>query len=87
MACGVPVVAADIGQISEVVTHGRTGLLYSPGDFNALLARCEQLLAKPALRQSIGLAASKFVRGKFTWDKNAARVVKLAKKLKAARRK
>jgi glycosyltransferase involved in cell wall biosynthesis len=86
MACGVATVAADVGQISEVVTDGKTGLLYPPGNLNALVARCEQLLANPKLRADIGKAAAKLVRRKFTWDKNAARVVKLAQRLKTTRR-
>ena len=87
MACGVPVVAADVGQISEVVRAGKTGLLYPSGNLKALVSRCEELLANPALRESIGAAASKLVREKFTWDQNAARVVALARKLKTTRHK
>jgi glycosyltransferase involved in cell wall biosynthesis len=81
MACAVPVVAADLGQISEVVTHGRTGLLYPPGDLDALVARCERLLDDPALRADLGSAAARLVHRKFTWAHNAARVEALAKKL------
>ncbi len=86
MACGVPVVAANLGQISEVVTDGKTGLLYPPGNLNELVARCERLLANPRLCASIGSTAAKLVRRKFTWDHNAARVVKLARDLKRTRR-
>lgn len=81
MACGVPVVAADLGQISEVVTDGSTGLLYPPGNLNALVSRCEKLIANPALRTAIGKAAARLVHRKFTWDHNAARVVELARRL------
>jgi glycosyltransferase involved in cell wall biosynthesis len=82
MACGVPVVAAKLGQISEVVTDGKTGLLYPPGNLNELVARCERLLANPKLCESIGRAAAKLVRQKFTWDHNAARAAQLAQRLK-----
>ena len=34
MACGVPTVAARLGQIEEVVRHGETGLLYTPGQLD-----------------------------------------------------
>ena len=83
MACGVAVVAARQGQIAEIVRHGKTGLLYPPGNVTALVANCERLLKDVALRRRLGAAAAKLVRGKFTWDKNAARVVALAKRLGA----
>lgn len=87
MACGVPVVAARLGQITDVVTDGKTGLLYPPGNLDALTARCEKLLADAKLRAAIGAAAAKFVRSKFTWDRNATRVIALARDLVATRRK
>jgi glycosyltransferase involved in cell wall biosynthesis len=78
MACGVPVVAAAVGQIPEVVRDGETGLLYPPDDIDALVSACGQLLANPALRQRLGKAAAAEVHGRYTWDHNAARVVELA---------
>jgi len=83
MACGVAVVAARQGQVAEVVRHGRTGLLYPPGDFRALVANCERLLANATLRHGLGAAAAKVVRENFTWDLNAARLIQLAKNLRA----
>ncbi len=83
MACGVPVVAAKLGQIAATVRHGKTGLLYPPGNLNALVACCERLLGDEALRRELGAAAVKLVHSKFTWDGNAARVTILAKQLGA----
>ena len=82
MACGVPVVAANLGQIAEVVTHGQTGLLYPPGDLDRLAECCEDLLANPRLRQDLGAAAAKLVRSQFTWDHNAATVAEIARGLR-----
>jgi glycosyltransferase involved in cell wall biosynthesis len=85
MACGAPVVAASLGQIAEVVRHGVTGLLYPPGELDALVATCERLLEDPDLRRRIGRAAAKEIHGRYTWDHNAARVIDLARSLIAAR--
>jgi glycosyltransferase involved in cell wall biosynthesis len=86
MACGVPVVAASLGQIAEVVRDGETGLLYPPGEFDALVASCDRLLEDPDLRRRMGRAAAKEIHGRYTWDHNAARVIDLAQDLVAARR-
>jgi glycosyltransferase involved in cell wall biosynthesis len=83
MACGVPVVAAKLGQIAETVRHGKTGLLYAPGNSDALVANCERLLGDEALQRRLGSAAARLIHSRFTWDHNASRVVALAKKLNA----
>jgi glycosyltransferase involved in cell wall biosynthesis len=85
MACGVPVVAAASGQIVEVVHDGETGLLYPPGDLEALTAACDRLLADSALRQRLGQAGAREIHSQYTWDHNAARVSELACSLMAAR--
>src|SRR5207253_6102752 len=72
MACGVPVVAAEIGQIAEVVRDGETGLLYPPGDADAFVAACDRLLADPPLRRRVGEAAAEEVATRDTWGPNAA---------------
>ena len=87
MACGVPVVAANLGQIPEVIRDGKTGLLYPPGNLDALVARCEKLLGDARLRAIIGKAGARLVHRQYTWKRNAAAVVKLAAKLKRQRRK
>lgn len=86
MACGVAVVAAGLGQIAEVVRDGETGLLYPYAQVDALVAACERLLADPALRRSLGQAAAKEIRDRYTWDHNAERVAELARSLNVARR-
>jgi glycosyltransferase involved in cell wall biosynthesis len=86
MACGVPVVAARIGQIAEVVTDGKTGLLYPPGDLDALESRCDELLGSARRRTALGRAAARLVHQQFTWEINAARVGELARALRASPR-
>jgi glycosyltransferase involved in cell wall biosynthesis len=86
MACGIPVVAAELGQIGEIIDDGKNGLLYPAGDLKALTARCEKLLTNRQLRARLGAAALKRVHRDFTWDKNAARVVEIARALKLARK-
>ncbi|MBA3482575.1 MAG: glycosyltransferase family 4 protein [Pirellulales bacterium] len=84
MACGVPTVAARLGQIEEVVRHGETGLLYAPGELDALTAACDRLLNDVALRQDLGQRAAEEIHRRYTWDQNAARVVELVQSLATA---
>lgn len=86
MACGVPVVAAKLGQIAQTVRHGKTGLLYPPGNIASLVANCDRLLNDAALRQRLGDAAANLVHREFTWDHNATRVIELARALGAGRK-
>jgi glycosyltransferase involved in cell wall biosynthesis len=81
MACGVPVVAAAVGQIAEVVRNDETGLLYPPDDIDALVAACDQLLTDPGRRQRLGQAAGKEIHERYTWNHNAERVVEIARSL------
>lgn len=65
MATASPVVATDAGSISEVIDHGRDGLIVDQRDPRQLANALEELLGDPARRRRLGgLAASK-VRRKF----------------------
>ncbi len=56
-ATGKPVVASDIGGLSDVVVDGETGLLAPAGDSEALAAAMARLLADAELRGQMGEAA------------------------------
>ena len=85
MACGVPVVAAGLGQIAEVIRDGATGLLYPPGELDALTAACDRLLTDPALHRRLGQAGAEEIHKYYTWDHNAVRMTELARSLITAR--
>jgi glycosyltransferase involved in cell wall biosynthesis len=55
LACGVPVVAANVGGLPEVVRDGENGLLIPPGDAVALAAALDKL-AEPVVRARLGAA-------------------------------
>jgi glycosyltransferase involved in cell wall biosynthesis len=46
---GVPVIATDLGGMSEVVVHGVSGLCFPRGDASALAAAIERILVEPEL--------------------------------------
>lgn len=65
MALGKPLVASNVGGLSEQVTDGHNGLLYSAGDIDALVAQLERLATAPA-RQAIGSIARLEVEAHFS---------------------
>lgn len=75
LACGVPTVAADIGQPSALIREGETGLLYRPGDAASLAAKIRQLASDPAAARQMAWQGAVQVRQHYTWDQNAAAVV------------
>ncbi len=79
MACGTAVVSADVGQISEVLKDGETGLLYAPGDLDQLASCCQRVLFDPSLQEFMGQQAADTVKRHYTWDGNARRVVDIAR--------
>ncbi len=58
MAAGLPCVASDIPVNREVITPGRTGLVFRLGDEESLLTSLTQLLTQPELRSTISQAAA-----------------------------
>ncbi len=67
MALAKPMVMSDIGGASEQVIHGQNGLLFEPGDIDALTQHLTTLTSS-ALRDQMGAAAARRVRQMFTLD-------------------
>ncbi|MDT8304302.1 MAG: glycosyltransferase family 4 protein [Anaerolineae bacterium] len=78
MAAGLPVVASDLGQISEVVEDRVSGLLVDPGDPGKLASAFDLLIRKPELRIRLGTAARRKVAADHSWQAIARRVFSLA---------
>jgi glycosyltransferase involved in cell wall biosynthesis len=72
MAMKKPVVALDSGGAPEIVDHGKSGLLSSPGDHEMLTANLLTLLRDPALRARMGEYGRRQVERRFTADRMAA---------------
>ncbi|MGI8983684.1 MAG: glycosyltransferase family 4 protein [Acidimicrobiales bacterium] len=57
MAAGIAVLAADEGGPAEMIEHGRSGLLYPPGDVTALAGLLRRVERDSTLRASLGAEA------------------------------
>lgn len=73
MASGTPVVASRIGGVAEIVQHGVTGYLVTPGDIAELRDRLTQLLSDASLARRMGTAARELALDRFTWQHVAQR--------------
>ncbi|MEI6611095.1 MAG: glycosyltransferase [Deltaproteobacteria bacterium] len=65
MACGLPVVATDVGGNHELVIPGENGYLVPPGNPGALSEALIQLLQDSELRHSLGMNSLNLVKDKF----------------------
>lgn len=60
-ASGLPVVAGDVGGVSEIVVSHATGLLVTPGDASAFSAAARELIVDGVRRTAFGEAARRRV--------------------------
>jgi D-inositol-3-phosphate glycosyltransferase len=81
-ACGVPVVAANVGGLRTLVTHGRTGFLVDsrrPADYAVAIGR---VLGDPELAARLAADAAAMA-GHYRWSTTAARLRRLYADLSA----
>ena len=69
MNYSVPVIASDIGGITDIVQHDRTGLLVPPGDEAALANALSRVLTDGALARTLGSAGRQRLHDAFSWDR------------------
>ncbi|HET6220383.1 MAG TPA: glycosyltransferase family 4 protein [Acidobacteriaceae bacterium] len=84
MRAGLPVVATDVGGVSESVHHNQTGLLVRHGDVASLRNALAHLIADPALRVALGSAGQRLWRAQFTASAMAARTLEVYQRALAA---
>lgn len=65
MAAGTPVVASDSGASREIVDDGQQGILFPPGDDEALVDAVARLLSDRSLATEMGRAGQKRVAERF----------------------
>jgi glycosyltransferase involved in cell wall biosynthesis len=70
-ASGKPVVASRLSGIPEAIEHAAQGLLFPPGDAEALAAALETLASDPGLCERLGAAARERMLREFDLRANA----------------
>jgi len=72
-ACGIPVVATDVGGLQSLVDDGETGFLVDAQSGEEFAVPVAQLLADPILAATIGSRAAAR-SGRYAWSMTAARL-------------
>jgi D-inositol-3-phosphate glycosyltransferase len=84
MACGTPVIGANVGGIKYSVADGKTGFLVPPKNPEALAEKIEQLISNKQLIAAMKKHAVKHVNKYFTWTNVANTVMNIYEKINAS---
>ncbi|MCM8825027.1 MAG: glycosyltransferase family 4 protein, partial [Candidatus Omnitrophica bacterium] len=76
MACGKPIVATNAGDLPEIVEDGKTGIIVTVGDPEALAAAILMLISNPEIRKKMGNNALKRVE-MFSYDSMVERYCRI----------
>lgn len=76
MACGIPVVASNVGGIPYVVENGKTGLLFERGSIDDLAEKIITLFQNRELREKMNKAAQERAK-EFSWERITDRTIEL----------
>lgn len=76
-AKGTPTIAANIGAITELVDHERTGLHFRPGDPTDLADKVERILAEPELLAQMRREARSEFEARYTAKQNYQRLMEI----------
>lgn len=83
LASGVPVIAPAAGGLLDLVDHGRTGYLFTPGDASDLAERVGTAASDADLRLEMGRRARRSVEGR-SWNVIGSQLVRHYKEVLAA---
>jgi glycosyltransferase involved in cell wall biosynthesis len=74
-----PVIATDVGGVSEMMVDKKTGFLVKEGDFEDLVDKLSSVLNNMKLAEAMGKNGRVFVENTFSWEKIAKNFLNLIK--------
>lgn len=74
-AAGLPVVATNVGGVSQIVEDGKTGFLVQPGDMAAMRDRIRQLVVDAELRHQLGNAGREKMQREYGVERMVTRMM------------
>lgn len=85
MACSLPVIATRVGGIPEAVEDGKSGILIDVKDVDSLADAINYLIMNNDLAGQMGSYGRRIVESKFTWQRNAEKMIGIYKEATNAR--
>jgi glycosyltransferase involved in cell wall biosynthesis len=70
LACGLPVIASNLGSMPEFVRHGYNGLLFRPGDPEDLARQVRWAFDHPEQLREMRVNARREFEEKYTAERN-----------------
>lgn len=70
LASGLPVIASRLGNMADMIAHGRTGLLFTPGDADALAETMAWAVSHPEAMAGMALEARAEFERRYTLERN-----------------
>ncbi len=86
MCVGLPVVAANVGGVCELIRSGENGLLVEKDDLQGLMCGIRTLIADPERRGAMAKSAQKTIEDRFSLETMAERTATTYEKLIAPKR-
>lgn len=83
MAAGCPVVASDVGGLSEIINHGENGFKMIPKSSDSLANNVVEILKNENLANTMKCNAKNMVKEKYTWNNVAVLTDCMYKMVKA----
>ncbi len=82
MAMRKPVLAVDVGPVTDIIVDGVNGCVFSKGDRKEFRSKLKHLVEDQKLRERIGNSGFDMVRRRHTWGKNAERLLCIFNRIK-----
>ena len=79
MAAGLPIVATNVGALSEEVEHGVNGFIVSPRDAGGVFAAVRALVEDESKRQTMAIASRRLAEERFDGCRNYNKILTLMK--------
>jgi glycosyltransferase involved in cell wall biosynthesis len=77
LASETPVVASNVGGISEIIINNETGFLVAPGEVKIFAEKVIELLNEPETRKYMGMKGRKMIKKYYTWDKVVEKTIEI----------